>query len=71
MWNCRNSQPFAFSRVCAKWSIPGEKFVALDALHDRNESLYFLVLVKSIDAMQPLILCRRRHAALPQSESAR
>ena len=32
-----------------------EKFVALAALHDRNESLFFRVVCDNIDEMQPLI----------------
>jgi len=32
-----------------------EKFVALNALHDRNEALFFRVICDNIDAMQPLI----------------
>ncbi len=34
---------------------PLEKFVALNALHDRNESLFFRVLADNIDEMQPLV----------------
>ncbi|TSA14667.1 MAG: NAD-dependent malic enzyme [Betaproteobacteria bacterium] len=34
---------------------PLEKFVALTALHDRNESLFFRVLCDNIDEMQPLV----------------
>ena len=34
---------------------PLEKFVALNALHDRNESLFFRVLLDNIDEMQPLV----------------
>src|ERR1700675_4090760 len=36
-------------------SDPLEKFVALNALHDRNESLFFRVLCDNIDEMQPLV----------------
>ncbi|HSF22468.1 MAG TPA: NAD-dependent malic enzyme, partial [Burkholderiales bacterium] len=32
-----------------------EKYVALSALHDRNESLFFRVVCDNIDEMQPLI----------------
>ncbi len=38
-----------------KMTDPLDKFVALNALHDRNESLYFRVLVDNIDEMQPLV----------------
>lgn len=38
-----------------KISDPLEKFVALNALHDRNESLFFRVLCDNIDEMQPLV----------------
>ena len=34
---------------------PLSKFVALNALHDRNESLFFRVLSENIDEMQPLV----------------
>ena len=38
-----------------KISDPLEKFVALNALHDRNETLFFRVLGDHIDEMQPLV----------------
>ncbi|MEK6592567.1 MAG: NAD-dependent malic enzyme [Pseudomonadota bacterium] len=38
-----------------KLSDPLDKFVALNALHDRNESLFFRVLCDHIDEMQPLV----------------
>jgi malate dehydrogenase (oxaloacetate-decarboxylating)(NADP+) len=34
---------------------PLDKFVALNALHDRNEALFFRVLCDHVDEMQPLI----------------
>ena len=34
---------------------PLDKFVALNALHDRNEALFFRVLCENIDEMQPLV----------------
>ncbi len=38
-----------------KLSDPLQKFVALNSLHDRNESLFFRVLCDNIDEMQPLV----------------
>src|SRR3974390_3796065 len=32
-----------------------EKYVALNALHDRNEALFFRIVVDNIDEIQPLI----------------
>jgi malate dehydrogenase (oxaloacetate-decarboxylating)(NADP+) len=34
---------------------PLDKFIALNALHDRNESLFFRVICDHVDEMQPLI----------------
>ncbi|MBX3665762.1 MAG: NAD-dependent malic enzyme [Burkholderiales bacterium] len=34
---------------------PLDKFIALNALHDRNEDLFFRVLVDHIDEMQPIV----------------
>lgn len=38
-----------------KLTDPLDKFVALNALHDRNEDLFFSILVDHIDEMQPLV----------------
>lgn len=38
-----------------KLSDPLDKFIALNALHDRNEDLFFSVLVDHIDEMQPIV----------------
>ncbi|MEO8133227.1 MAG: NAD-dependent malic enzyme [Betaproteobacteria bacterium] len=38
-----------------KLTDPLEKFVALNALHDRNESLFFHVLCENIDELQPYV----------------
>ncbi len=38
-----------------KLTDPLDKFVALNALHDRNEDLFFSVLVDHIDEMQPIV----------------
>lgn len=38
-----------------KLSDPLEKFVALNALHDRNEDLFFRILSDHIDEMQPIV----------------
>jgi malate dehydrogenase (oxaloacetate-decarboxylating)(NADP+) len=38
-----------------KLANPLDKFVALNALHDRNESLFFRILCDHIDEMQPLV----------------
>lgn len=38
-----------------KLTDPLDKFVALNALHDRNEDLFFRILVDHIDEMQPIV----------------
>ena len=38
-----------------KLSDPLDKFIALNSLHDRNESLFFRVLCDHIDEMQPIV----------------
>ncbi len=38
-----------------KMADPLDKFVALNSLHDRNESLFFRVLCDHIDEMQPIV----------------
>ena len=38
-----------------KLADPLEKFVALNALHDRNEALFFRVVSENVDEIQPLI----------------
>lgn len=38
-----------------KLTDPLDKFVALNALHDRNEDLFFSILIDHIDEMQPLV----------------
>src|SRR3954469_25527783 len=38
-----------------KMSDPLDKFVALNALHDRNETLFFRLLCDNIDELQPLV----------------
>jgi malate dehydrogenase (oxaloacetate-decarboxylating)(NADP+) len=45
-----------------------EKYIALNALHDRNEALFFRVVCDNIDEIQPLIYTRR--LASPASGSA-
>ena len=44
-----------FLQSMRKMSDPLDQFVALNALHDRNEDLFFRVLVDHIDEMQPLV----------------
>ncbi|MCR4331109.1 MAG: oxaloacetate-decarboxylating malate dehydrogenase, partial [Sulfuricaulis sp.] len=53
-----HSQDEQAERVLARLRLltdPLEKFVALNALHDRNETLFFRVLCDNIDEMQPLV----------------
>ena len=53
-----HSQDEQVIRVLARLRLltdPLEKFIALNALHDRNETLYFRVLCDNIDEMQPLV----------------
>src|SRR5476649_919628 len=52
------SQTEQVERVLAnlrKLSDPLDKFVALNSLHDRNESLFFRILCDHIDEMQPIV----------------
>jgi malate dehydrogenase (oxaloacetate-decarboxylating)(NADP+) len=52
------SQAEQVERVLAnlrKLSDPLDKFVALNSLHDRNESLFFRILCDHIDEMQPIV----------------
>ncbi len=38
-----------------KFPDPLDKFVALNSLHDRNESLFFHILCENIDELQPIV----------------
>jgi malate dehydrogenase (oxaloacetate-decarboxylating)(NADP+) len=51
----QNEQAERILKNLRKLSDPLQKFVALNALHDRNESLFFRVLCDNIDEMQPLV----------------
>lgn len=53
-----HSQEEQAARVLArlrKMTDPLDKFIVLNALHDRNESLFFRVVCDNIDEMQPLV----------------
>lgn len=51
----QKQQADRFLSTFRKLTDPLDKFVALNALHDRNEDLFFSILVDHIDEMQPLV----------------
>jgi malate dehydrogenase (oxaloacetate-decarboxylating)(NADP+) len=51
----QNEQVTRVLKNLRRLSDPLEKFVALNALHDRNESLFFRILCDNIDEMQPIV----------------
>ena len=51
----QEEQAARFMTNLRKLTDPLEKFVALNALHDRNESLFFRVVIDNIDEIQPII----------------
>jgi malate dehydrogenase (oxaloacetate-decarboxylating)(NADP+) len=51
----QKEQADRFLSTFRKLTDPLDKFVALNALHDRNEDLFFSILVDHIDEMQPLV----------------
>ena len=51
----QQEQAARFMTNLRKLTDPLEKFVALNALHDRNESLFFRVVIDNIDEIQPII----------------
>lgn len=51
----QDEQAIRFLHNLRNLSDPLEKFVALNALHDRNEALFFRVVCDNIDEIQPLI----------------
>jgi malate dehydrogenase (oxaloacetate-decarboxylating)(NADP+) len=51
----QKEQADRFLSTFRKLADPLDKFVALNALHDRNEDLFFSILVDHIDEMQPLV----------------
>jgi malate dehydrogenase (oxaloacetate-decarboxylating)(NADP+) len=51
----QKQQAERFLSTFRKLTDPLDKFVALNALHDRNEDLFFSILVDHIDQMQPIV----------------
>ncbi len=51
----QQEQAERFLLTFRKLADPLDKFVALNALHDRNEDLFFRILADHIDEMQPLV----------------
>jgi len=51
----QKQQAERFLSTFRKLTDPLDKFVALNALHDRNEDLFFSILVDHIDEMQPIV----------------
>jgi malate dehydrogenase (oxaloacetate-decarboxylating)(NADP+) len=51
----QKEQADRFLSTFRKLTDPLDKFVALNALHDRNEDLFFSILVDHIDEMQPIV----------------
>jgi len=51
----QSEQAERFLLTFRKLDDPLDKFIALNALHDRNEDLFFRVLVDHIDEMQPIV----------------
>ena len=51
----QEEQAARFMTNLRKLTDPLDKFVALNALHDRNESLFFRVVIDNIDEIQPII----------------
>src|SRR6516225_7741001 len=53
---CRKSNKWPVSLpTCDAYPDDLDKYVALNALHDRNEALFFRVVCENIDEIQPLI----------------
>lgn len=51
----QEEQVTRFMRSLQRLPDPLEKYIALNALHDRNEALFFRVIIDHIDEMQPII----------------